>query len=157
MKELNVSVLRGNAAEVAQVVGHNWEIKGVDAGEGSGNVTQLAIDAALQLNTTVAVTGKTDIVSDGATTYACHNGEAILTRVTGTGCLLTSVIGAFAAVVKNPLEAAVAAIVTYGVAAELAAKDAADQGPGSFQISMLNKLAQVSSKDIMRLGRVELL
>ncbi|MFC5447102.1 hydroxyethylthiazole kinase [Paenibacillus aestuarii] len=157
MEEVNVSVLRGNAAEVAQVVGHHWEIKGVDAGEGNGNVTQLAIEAARQLGTVVAVTGKTDIISDGTTTYACQNGEAILTRVTGTGCLLTSVIGAFAAVLNNPLEAAVAAIVTYGVAAELAAKESADQGPGSFQIALLNKLAQVTGEDVVRLGRVELL
>lgn len=155
MKEVNVSVLRGNAAEVAQVIGQDWQIKGVDAGEGSGSATELAIAAAGQLGTVVAVTGKDDIVSDGKSTYVCRNGDAILTRVTGTGCLLTSVIGAFAAVVKNPAEAAAAALVTYGVAAELAAGEAAAQGPGSFQIALLNKLAQVSGADIERLGRVE--
>ncbi|KIL42252.1 hydroxyethylthiazole kinase [Gordoniibacillus kamchatkensis] len=155
MNEVKVAVLRGNAAEVAQVIGQDWQIKGVDAGEGGGSAADLAIAAARQLGTVVAVTGKDDIVSDGKATYVCRNGNAILTRVTGTGCLLTSVIGAFASVVNNPAEAAVAALVTYGVAAELAAAEAAAQGPGSFQIALLNKLAQVSGADIEKLGRVE--
>jgi hydroxyethylthiazole kinase len=155
VSEVKVSVLRGNAAEVAQVIGRDWQIKGVDAGEGGGSATELAIEAARKLGTVVAVTGKDDIVSDGTTTYVCRNGDAILTRVTGTGCLLTSVIGAFAAVVSSPLEAAAAALVTYGVAAELAAGEAAAQGPGSFQIALLDKLAQVSGADVEKLGRIE--
>ncbi|WP_044893167.1 hydroxyethylthiazole kinase [Bacillus alveayuensis] len=155
VKEVNISIIRGNAAEVANVIGENWDIKGVDAGEGNGDVLMLAKKAAQQLGTIVVITGKDDIVTDGQTTYVIHNGHPLLTKVTGTGCLLTSVIGAFAAVESNLLNAAAAALVSYGVAAEIAASKTAHDGPGSFQMAFLNALSNIQKEDISELGRVE--
>ncbi|WP_127534473.1 hydroxyethylthiazole kinase [Paenibacillus kobensis] len=155
MSGLNVAAIRGNAAEVANVVGQAWQIKGVDAGAGDGNIVELAQTAARQLKTVAVITGKDDVVSNGTDTYVIHNGDAILTRVTGTGCLLTSVIGAFAAVEPDLVQASAAALVVYGVAAEIAASETKEQGPGSFQIEFLNQLALISADDIQRLGRIE--
>lgn len=155
LKELKISVVRGNAAEIAQTFGAEWTIKGVDAGEGSGNVPDLAGAAAREWGAVVAVTGKDDVVTDGQETYVLHNGHPLLTRVTGTGCLLTSVVGAFSAVERDPLRAAVSAIVSYGVAAELAAAKTETQGPGSFQIELLNQLYKLSPDDIMNRGSLE--
>ncbi|MBM7652893.1 hydroxyethylthiazole kinase [Neobacillus cucumis] len=148
MKEVKVSVVRGNAAEIANVVGEKWEIKGVDAGAGNGNTVELAIKAAKASGSVVVITGKEDIVSDGETTYVVSGGHPILTKVTGTGCLLTSVIGAFAGVEKNVLKATTAALAYYGIAAEKAAQRTAEAGPGSFQIEFLNQLALVSEVDL---------
>ncbi|SEO02580.1 hydroxyethylthiazole kinase [Paenibacillus sp. OV219] len=155
MNTLRVDIVRGNAAEIANVVGREWSIKGVDAGVGNGDVLELAKHAAEQLNSVVVITGKEDVVADRTSTYVVRGGDVILTRVTGTGCLLTSVIGAFAAVEADFAKAAVAALVMYSVAAELAAAKTAEQGPGSFQIEFLNQLALVSADDIERLGQVE--
>lgn len=155
VKELNISVLRGNAAEVANVIGEDWAIKGVDAGEGSGNIVDLAQLAANKLQTTVVITGKDDVITDGETTYVVHNGHPILTKVTGTGCLLSSIIGAFTAVEKNLVLASVSALATYGVTAEIAAKQTAEEGPGSFQIELLNQLMKISSKEIQTYADVE--
>ncbi|MEH7482243.1 hydroxyethylthiazole kinase [Neobacillus drentensis] len=149
MNEVKVSVIRGNAAEIANVVGEEWEIKGVDAGDAKGNIIELAITSAQKLNGLVVITGKEDVVSDGKTTYVVSNGHPILTKVTGTGCLLTSVIGAFAGVEKDLLQASVAALTYYGIAAEKAAAKTVEMGPGSFQIEFLNQLALVSSDDII--------
>ncbi|MCP8969449.1 hydroxyethylthiazole kinase [Ectobacillus ponti] len=155
VSEVKLTMLRGNAAEVANVIGENWAIKGVDAGEGNGSVVELAKTAAKQLGITVVITGKEDVVTDGEIVYVIRNGHPILTKVTGTGCLLTSVLGAFAAVEKNPQIAAAAALVYYGTAAEMAAGKAA--APGSFQIEFLNQLALVSVQDVLALGKAELL
>lgn len=152
VREVNVSVLRGNAAEIANVIGESWAIKGVDAAGGNGDVAALAKKAAQQLQAVVAITGKDDVVTDGNTTYVIRNGHPLLTKVTGTGCLVTSVIGAFAAVEKDFVWAATSALVSYGVAAQIAASDAAERGPGSFQIAFLDKLAQVGADDIVRHG-----
>ncbi|MBT2725697.1 hydroxyethylthiazole kinase [Bacillus sp. ISL-75] len=149
MNEVKVSVIRGNAAEIANVVGEKWEIKGVDAGDVKGNIIELAITSAQKLNGLVVITGKEDVVSDGKTTYVVSNGHPILTKVTGTGCLLTSVIGAFAGVEKDLLQASVAALTYYGIAAEKAAAKTVEMGPGSFQIEFLNQLTLVSSEDII--------
>lgn len=148
ISEVKVSVIRGNAAEIANAVGENWQIKGVDGGNAKGNLTDLAITAAKKFNCVVVITGKDDVVSDGNNTYVVANGHPILTKVTGTGCLLTSVIGAFAGVERDLLQASVAALTYYGVAAEKASKKTAELGPGSFQIEFLNQLSLVSSEDM---------
>ncbi|CAM4031448.1 hydroxyethylthiazole kinase [Bacillus paramycoides] len=153
--EINLAILRGNAAEIANVINEKWEIKGVDAGTGNGNVVSIAKQAADELNTVAVVTGQEDIVTDGERTILIRNGHSILTKVTGTGCLLTSVIGAFAAVEKDYVKAAVAALTFYGVAAELAAAKTVEKGPGSFQIEFLNQLANTTSEDIEKYGKVE--
>jgi hydroxyethylthiazole kinase len=155
VKELSISIIRGNAAEIANVIGEEWSIKGVDAGEGNGNSLELAQSAAKKLNTIVVITGKDDVVTDGKTTFVVYNGHSILTKVTGTGCLLSSVVGAFAAVETDRVFAAVSALATYGVAAEIAAERTAAEGPGSFQIEFLNQLSKVSAEDISKFANVE--
>ncbi|PEX90040.1 hydroxyethylthiazole kinase [Bacillus cereus] len=153
--EIDLAIIRGNAAEIANVINERWEIKGVDAGTGNGNVVSIAKQAADELNTVAVITGKEDVVTDGEKTVLIRNGHPILTKVTGTGCLLTSVIGAFTAVEKDYVKAAVAALTFYGVAAELAAAKTVEKGPGSFQIEFLNQLANTTSDDIEKYGKVE--
>ncbi|MEG6617546.1 hydroxyethylthiazole kinase [Peptococcaceae bacterium 1198_IL3148] len=155
LKEVNISILRGNAGEVANVIGENLAVKGVDGGDVGGDTVALAQLAANKLGTVVVITGKDDVVTDGQVTYVIHNGHAILTKVTGTGCLLSAVVGAFAAVEKDLTLAATSALVYYGVAAEIAAEMKAPAGPGSFQIEFLNQLAKVSAGEIMKYGVVE--
>lgn len=155
VSEVEISIVRGNAAEVANVIGEEWQIKGVDAAEGSGDVVSLAQAAAKQLRTMVAITGKEDVITDGENTYLIRNGHPILTKVTGTGCLLTSVMGAFAAVEKDLLVAGASALVCYGVAAEQAAVKTLDEGPGSFQIQFLNELSNLTADDVRRAGVIE--
>ncbi len=150
LKQVKVSILRGNAAEIANTAGQQWNIKGVDAGESQADPVFLAKSAAKKLNTVVVLTGKEDVVSDGEKTFVVKNGDAALTKVTGTGCLLTSVIGAFTAVEPDRIKASVAALAYYGVAAEIAAQKTA--GPGSFQIEFLNQLSNVTAKEIQQLG-----
>jgi hydroxyethylthiazole kinase len=145
--EVELAIIRGNVAEIANVIDEKWEIKGVDAGGGNGDVVSVAKQAAKQLHTIVVITGKEDVITDGERTFILRNGHPILTKVTGTGCLLTSVIGAFTAVEKDYVKAA--------VAAEIAASKTAEQGPGSFQVEFLNQLANVTAEDVEQYGNVE--
>lgn len=148
MDEVKVSVLRGNAAEVSNVIGREWAIKGVDAGDGAGDAGALAREAAVALGCVVVVTGPDDYVSDGKVTYKISNGTPLLTRVTGTGCLLSSVIGAFAAVEPDAVLASVSALAFYGVAAEEAVKLSGGGRPGAFQEELLNQLHLVTAEQV---------
>ncbi len=154
LNEINISILRGNAAEVANVIGEKWMIKGVDAGERNRDVIELARSASEKLGIVVVVTGVDDVISDGDKAYMVRNGHFMLTRVTGTGCLLSSVIGAFSAVEKDMVKAATSAVASYGVAAEIAAERKGSEGPGSFQVEFLNTLSQVSAEDIQKLASI---
>ncbi|WP_082394000.1 hydroxyethylthiazole kinase [Bacillus sp. JCM 19034] len=155
VEQLNVTVIRGNAAEIASMIGEQITMKGVDAGDSSFNTVELAKKAASQLQSVVVVTGEEDIITDGKTTYVGQNGHSILTKVTGTGCLLTSVIGAFLAVEKDVLVACASAISFYGVAAELAQEKTGEEGPGSFQIEFLNQLSKVDGKQLEKFVSIQ--
>ncbi|MGG4346225.1 hydroxyethylthiazole kinase [Paenibacillus lautus] len=144
LSEVKVSLVRGNAAEVAHLVGEEREIKGVDAGNSTGSDhAELAVRAARALGTIVAITGEEDVITDGTGVRIITGGNALLTKVTGAGCLLTSVLGAFAAVEPNLLLAGTAGLAFYGAAAASAAERTADLGPGSFQLAFLDELAKL--------------
>lgn len=155
INEIQISVLRGNAAEIANVAGRNRVIKGVDAGGSQGNTVELAVSTAEKFKCVVIVTGPDDVISDGVTTYIVHNGDPMLTKVTGTGCLLTSVVGAFAAIEDDLLLASLAAVASYGVSAEAASTNTAGRGPGTFQIEFLNQLHLVTPNEIEQRSRFQ--
>lgn len=154
--EIQLTALRGNVAEVANVIGEAWSIKGVDAGDGEGDAVVLAQKAAKKLGCVVIITGKEDVISNGEVTYIASNGHPILTKVTGTGCLLSSVVGAFLAVSEGAwLDAAVEAISFYGAAAELAADSTLHQGPGSFQMEFLNQLSLLTPEAFKSMSKIQ--
>ncbi|MGI8383874.1 hydroxyethylthiazole kinase [Robertmurraya sp. P23] len=154
LSEVNVSILRGNAAEVANVIGEEWQTRGVDVGTGEGNIADLARIAAQKLHMTVVVTGKDDVVSDGEESIIISNGHPLLTKVTGTGCLFSSVVGAFVSVETNHLLAAAGASAFYGAVAERAVLATGDHHVGTFQMEFLNQLMLTSSSDVVDLAKV---
>jgi hydroxyethylthiazole kinase len=138
--EIDVAVVRGNAAEIATLAGREAEIRGVEAIGASDNAAELARVAARELGIVAAVTGAIDQVSDGEQTLGVYNGDALLATITGSGCIATAVTGCFLAVRSDaPLAAAAEALVALGVAGEDAAHDA--KGPGTFHAALYDALA----------------
>lgn len=155
LKEVKVDVLRGNAGEVAVLCGRAVQVKGVDGG-GHEEIRGLAKEASDLLGLTCVITGKEDVVA-GKHSYAVQNGSPILTKVTGTGCLLGSVIAAFCAVEKNYAKASAAALSFYGIAAERAAAISGDEQPGTFAVQFINELHQTARTEVEASGRIEVL
>jgi len=140
LDEVGVAVLRGNAGEVATLVGVAAEVRGVESIDAGGDAAELARSAARSLGLVAAVTGPVDHVSDGETVIAVSNGHPLLASITGTGCMSSTVTGCFLAVNRDrPLEAAAEALVAFGVAGEDAAVGA--RGPGSFHVALYDALA----------------
>ncbi|MFD1031677.1 hydroxyethylthiazole kinase [Metaplanococcus flavidus] len=139
LTEIDVSVLRCNAGELAAIGGVEWASKGVDAGEGNIDLDKLAKRVAKEYSLVVAVTGKTDIVADGSRVEKITGGDRMMSSVTGMGCLLSAVTAAFTAVSpEDPTAAAIEALKFYGAAGEQAA--ATSEGPGSFRDTFLDVL-----------------
>ena len=140
LDEVDVAVLRGNAGEVATLVGVEAEVRGVESIGAGGEPADLAREAGRSLGLVAAVTGPVDHVSDGETVVAVANGDPLLAAVTGTGCMSSALTGCFlAAKPEAPLEAAAEALVAFGVAGEDAA--AVARGPGSFHVALYDALA----------------
>src|SRR5207245_5551862 len=140
LHEIDVTVLRGNAGEVATLVGVDAEVRGVESIDAGGDPADLARQAGKSLDLVAAVTGPVDHVSDGERVIAVANGHPLLASITGTGCMSTALTGCFLAVNPDrPLEAAAEALVAFGVAGEDAAVGA--KGPGSFHVNLYDALA----------------
>jgi hydroxyethylthiazole kinase len=143
LDQVDVAVLRGNAGEVATLVGVEAEVRGVESVGGAGDPAELARAAAQTLRLVASVTGPVDHVSDGERSAAVSNGHALLASITGTGCMSTAITGCFLAAEDDPFEAAVEALVAFGVAGEDAAVGA--KGPGSFHVALYDALAGLDS------------
>lgn len=154
MSEVKISILRGNEAEVSVIGGFGGTIRGVDSVSGHHNKRALVRETARKLACTVAVTGATDFVSDGERVAIVENGHPMLRHVTGTGCMATAVVGAFAAVESDMLLATAAALAYYGYAAERAA--ARSGGPGTFQAALFDRLFNMTPEELASGSRVRL-
>ena len=155
LHEIKVTIIRGNAAEISQLAGDKGDVKGVDAGKIIGNPAEWVKQVAEKYSTVAIATGENDYISDGKRIYIVRNGHPLLTKVTGSGCLLSAVTGAFRAAENDSLTAAVSAVTYYGVAAERAAEKCGSNGPGSFQTEFLNQLSLVSAKEIEQYSSFE--
>ena len=135
----DVTVLRGNAGEVATLVGAEAEVRGVESMSVGVAPADLARAAARSLGVVASVTGPVDHVSDGERVFAVANGHALLAAVTGTGCMSSALTGCFLAGKPDaPIEAAAEALAAFGVAAEDAA--AVAHGPGTFHAALYDAL-----------------
>src|SRR4051812_39458716 len=111
LAEVPVTVLRGNAGEVATLVGIEAEVRGVESIGAGADAAELAREAARTLGLVASVTGPVDHVSDGERVVSVANGHPLLAAVTGTGCISSALTGCFlAAVPGSTVEAAAAAL-----------------------------------------------
>lgn len=167
------TIVRGNASEIIALAGI-WDLNVPSAGSDTGakagtktgttrpagveavddvdSATNAAIVMARYLRNyapnhraAVAVSGATDLVTDGDTVYRLPGGSPLMTKITGAGCSLGGVTATYLAV-ADPLTAALAASALYNRASEQAAEGCT--GPGSFQTRFLDALWNVTAEDI---------
>jgi hydroxyethylthiazole kinase len=153
LDDVDVTVLRGNAGEIATLVGVEAEVRGVESIDAGGDPAQLARQAARTLGVVASVTGAVDHVSDGGRTLAVENGHDLLAAVTGTGCMSSAMTGCFlAGKPDEPLEAAAEALAAFGVAGEDAAVGA--RGPGTFHVNLYDALAALDPATLGERARI---
>ena len=136
------AAIRGNASEILALAGFSGCGRGVDTTAGSAAAVSAAEDLARTYDTIVAVSGETDFITDGVTTWATSWGHPVMTRVVGTGCALSALVAAFTAQAPSRLNAVAAACAVAGLCGGLAA--ASSHGPGSFTAEFLDALYRLS-------------
>lgn len=134
-----VDVVRGNASELRTLAGDSINT-GIGATDTVGSAVAAAKYIAQRFSCIVIVTGESDLITGGQHFIENHAGTNMLTKTAGTGCSLTAIVGAFIAVNSHYMKAAAHAIAYYTQCAMRAAQKT--QGPGSFQVQLLNHLSQ---------------
>lgn len=154
LDELSIRVVRGNASEVLSLAHKDSRTKGVDSIHSVDDAANAALTLSRELNTTLAITGAVDLITDGKEVHRVVNGHELMGFVTGTGCTATVIIGAFLAVDDNALTATTTALAYFGLAGEKAATKAS--APGSFQVGLLDALYSIEEKQMQKGAKIQI-
>ncbi len=154
LNEVKFSVIRGNISEIKFVASGSGMAKGVDAAEGDAvnadnleDVINLAKNLSRDTGAVIAITGAVDIIADSKKAYIIKNGHPLMSKVTGTGCMLSAVIGSFAgANPDNMLDATACAVSSMGICGELAHKklEANDAGTNSYRTYIIDFMSKMN-------------
>lgn len=167
----NITAIRGNISEIkaiANIVGLlNTEsaAKGVDVSEDdiisrdnleiNGNLVK---ELAKKLDTVIIASGPLDIISNGETIVVLDNGDEMMPLITGSGCMLTSIVGSCVAV-NDPFEGSILASIAMSLAGEKARKqvDENDLGTGSFRTFLIDYLYKTNVESLINESKIEIL
>jgi hydroxyethylthiazole kinase len=153
VKNCKPSIIRGNASEIMSLAKENTTTKGVDSTVSSNTALDAAKRLAVETGAVVVISGEVDFITDGKTVRSVKNGSPLMPKVTGMGCTATAIIGAFAAINPNFLEAAVTGMAVMGVAGEIAAQKA--DGPGTLQLYFLDTLYNLTAETLAERAKIE--
>ena len=124
IKELSITTICGNFSEIKFIYDTSEPPKGVDSlNKIDNNIDKnlkLFKELSLQLVCIIVSTGQTDIITDGNRVCFCKNGASTMSKVTGTGCQLSTIITAFVSSNSSAFDSTVAAVCSYGVCGEIA-------------------------------------
>lgn len=156
LKEVQLSVLRGNMSEIKTIYGQEGKTRGVDSMDDSlMGGKEIALGLAKRLNCVVAITGATDIVSDGKKVFYIENGHEMLSRVTGTGCMTTSLIGLCIGTKKNPFHGAIMGTAIMGLAGEIAYEALSNKEEvGTFRLKLMDAIGSFSMTRMEKRGKI---
>lgn len=156
-EDIRFDVIRANSSEMKALEAGAADTKGVDANEADA-VTGQTLDGAIhsvkrfagRMGCVIAVTGAIDLVADQNTAYVIRNGRPEMGRITGTGCMLSCLIAAFAAAsLQDTLRATAAAVCAMGVAGELAYTTlAATDGNAAYRDRIIDAVYHMDGKTL---------
>lgn len=161
---LPVTLVRGNMSEVKALAGNAAATKGVDVNPDDA-VTEENIQASVEFakafaakaGCAVAITGPIDIVADATRAFAVRNGHPMQGRITGSGCMLSAMSGAYVALAgQNAVDVALAAVVHMGAAGQFAAEKLGEgEGTGTFHTRLMDGISLLDGAALAERAQVE--
>ena len=157
LEDVRFSVIRGNVSELKALWGSEGTTKGVDA-DVADTVTEENLEEMVsfvkqlskQTGAIIAMTGAIDIVADAERAYALRNGNALMSKITGTGCMLSGVVTAYC--VANPkhlLDATAAAVGAMGLCGEIGfnrLKENGLNGTSSYRTYIIDAMSNLTDE-----------
>lgn len=158
IQEVQFAAIRGNASEIKAIAGIHSRGRGVDAAKEdiiSENPLQKDIEIfeelAKRIHTVVAVSGPIDVITNGEQTMLIRNGCPTMARITGSGCMLTTLMGAFCGANEEQIfEAAALAVAVMGIAGELAEEKRIQNktGNATFRNALIDAIFNITAEQI---------
>ena len=171
LNNYNISIIRGNMSEIKILakdynidIENNDTVKGVDVAESDiiakDNIkinSAIIKEFAKKTDTVVMASGPIDIISDGEDVYTIDNGDALMGRITGSGCMLSGIIGGFIGSNEDTLIATISGGLSMAIAGELSAEYVKENnlGSGSFRTSLIDELYKLNSETILKRANLD--
>ena len=161
-----LALVRGNMSEIKAITQLiNLDLnetkdaagKGVDVAESDiiskdtlGANALIVKELAKELNTVVIASGPIDIISNGEKTFGLDNGDEMMPLITGSGCMLTTIIGSYVGA-NDALIGGITACTLMTVAGENAADYVRENnlGTGSFRTLLIDNLYKLTAEDLV--------
>ena len=171
IENYNITAIRGNISEIKAiaklfgVLDESNTAKGVDVNaddikteENLQANGELISTLARKLDTVILASGPIDILTDGKTTVAIDNGDDMMPLITGSGCMLSSIVGSCIGG-SNPFDGTLVAILAMNIAGERArAKvDERDEGTGSFRAYLIDYLYKTDSETLINESNIKII
>lgn len=166
LNNVKFSVIRGNISEIKTIYAGSGTTKGVDADiseavteENLDEVVQFVKDLSLRLSAVIVITGAIDIVAGTDKVYIIRNGHPLMSKITGTGCMLSGLISGYvSANIDNIVEAVAAAVAIMGLSGELGYKVIIEKngGTSSLRTSIIDEISKMNWETLERGMKVEL-
>ena len=165
LDEVHFTVIRGNASEIRYLAGQQSAGSGVDVSDvdeiterNLESAVSMAAELAERLDTVIAVSGKIDVISDGKESCVFYNGCATMARITGSGCMLTALIGAFCGGNRNYFSAACSAVAAMDVCGEIAEAKRLRNGTGNatFRTDLIDAVFNLTEEQLEEGVRYEI-
>lgn len=165
ISEIKFSVIRGNISEIKALKYGSGSTKGVDADKNDA-VTAETLDDTISFakafskktGAIIVITGAIDIATNGDNVYLVHNGHEMMSKITGSGCMLSALLGAFlAANPEKTLDAAASCLCAAGIAGETAYQKFLDgkSGNASFRSDLIDAVFQMTGGTLDRKARYD--
>lgn len=167
----SISVIRGNMSEIKILakeynidIENEKTVKGVDVAPediiSKENIKvngRIVKELAEKINLVVMASGHIDIISDGKNVYTIKNGDPLMSRITGSGCMLTGIIGGFIGSNDDILLATITGALSIGIAGELSAEYIKNNalGSGSFRTRLIDELYKLNSETLLKRAKLE--
>lgn len=156
LEDIHFDLIKGNASEIRALALGKSSAKGVDVGdadrlrgENIKNLAKEACDLAVKYDSIILVTGETDLIVGNDFYIEIKNGVSNLSRITGTGCMLTSLVSSFMAV-ANPVDAALLGLLIMEIAAEKVDTDRLY----TFFVNLMDEIGLISNEEIIEKAKI---
>ena len=158
LQEVRFAVIKGNSSEIRFLAGEKATARGVDADQGAlvsednlAPAARMAADLSAATGAVVIVSGRIDIVAHAQKAWAVSNGDPLMTRITGSGCMTAVVVGCCVAAAPAELsQACLCAVCAMGVAGEIASENmaAVGGGTGTYRTMLLDAMSTLDGPAI---------
>lgn len=165
LETVRFTAVRGNISEIKTLALGSGNTKGVDADvsdavteENMERVIAFAGEFSRKTGAVTVITGAVDLAVDGKRAYVIRNGHPMMSKVTGTGCMLSAMMAAYLTANKDtPLQAAAAAVCAMGIAGERAYEKmlAAHGGSGSYRMFLMDEISNMNAEILEQGARYE--